>query len=224
MSEYNAEPTRAELVSFGTPEVAERSYDEATQTQGLAEVVEESAQPSEEVVVPTQEVAPTAEVVTEQDVQEEGEASAQEKMFREMFEKTFGIPPEDLKAELEQSRIEKQRSEAEKELNRLKDSWNVDDDGLSHRLELIKKRMEKLPDAARDALDNYEGINILWNAIVAESGGAANPLPTYERNSVVTPQQARPMFTREQLRAMSPQEYRQRNDEILYAYQNGLVV
>lgn len=219
-------PQNAEFVSYGTP-----SYDdaptapqvvEAEQPPTVEKPAEESTTTPNDGVVTTP--APNAEVVTTQDVADEKQENDQERVFREMFEKTFGMAPEAFKNELETQRQEKERAAAERELERLKDTWGTKDDTVvAQRLELIQKRLEALPEASRQALNNYEGINLIWNALVAEQGNTSIQFPRYEKDSVVTPAQQRPMFTRDQLRAMSPDEYRRRNDEILYAYQNNLV-
>lgn len=209
------EPQRAELVSYGTPD-----YDNYQRPEPIEEV---EAQSPEEVVVPeTPVVEPQqTEIVTQETP--EVEISDQERIFKEMFEKTFGMAPEDLKSQLDATREEKARLEAERQLTQLQQEWDVDEVTLSERLALINERLGKLPEAARQALDNYDGINLIWNAIRAESPQSES-LPRYEKNSVASGANAqRPMFTKQQLASMSPEEYRRNNDAILYAYQNNLI-
>lgn len=223
-SDYSAyEPRRAELVSYGTPDYD--NYQSPPQ-----QVVVEEDQPSEEVQ--PQEQAPSnneavvepqhPEVVVEQEV----EIPDEQRIFQEMFEKTFGMKPEDFKQQLESDRAEKERVEAERQLSRLQSDWNVDEVTMSERLSLIKERLESLPETVRVGLDNYDGINLIWNAIQGEQGYVDRQpsLPRYEKNSIAPSAQGnKPMFTRAQLAAMSPEEYRRNNDAILYAYQNNLV-
>lgn len=216
MSNENVyEPQQAELVSYGTP-----NYDNY-QAPALIEEQQVEVTPEPTAPIDVVETTPPAEVVTES--APEVEPSEQERLFKEMFEKTFGMAPEDLRAELETTRQEKQRLEAERQLSQLQTSWGVDEVTLSDRLALINERLGQLPEAARAALDNYEGINLIWNAIQAEQPQGVS-LPRYEKNSVATgANAARPMFTRQQLATMTPAEYRANNDAILYAYQNNLI-
>lgn len=213
------EPQRAELVSYGTPD-----YDTYTRPESVEEVQEaveptsqESSATSEVPVVEPQQT----EIVTTETP--EVEVSDQERIFKEMFEKTFGMAPEDLKSQLDETRQEKARLEAERQLTQLQQEWDVDEVTLSDRLALINERLSKLPEAARQALDNYDGINLIWNAIRAESPQVAE-LPRYEKNSVASGANAqRPMFTKQQLASMSPEEYRKNNDAILHAYAHNLI-
>lgn len=217
------EPQRAELVSYGTPDYDNyqrpEPIEEVEAQEPTQEAVEDAyrAQQAKDVVEPQQ-----TEIVTETPEVPEVEQSEQERIFKEMFEKTFGMAPEDLRDQLEETRNEKQRLEAERQLSQLQQEWGVDEVTLSGRLELINNRLASLPEAARAALDNYDGINLIWNAIRAES--PQESLPRYEKNSVASgANAARPMFTREQLASMTPAEYRANNDQILYAYQNNLI-
>ena len=212
-------PQQAELVSYGVPvyDDTPREYVEAPPTEQANEVV---VTPTE---VPVVETHPPAEVVPSDAAKEEESLSDQERIFKEMFEKTFGMPPEELRGEIEATRQEKQRLEAERQLSQLQKDWDVDEVTLSERLSLINERLGKLPEAARQALDNYEGINLIWNAIRAEAPQGVT-LPRYEKNSVAGGANTqRPLFTREELAKMPADEYRRRNDEILYAYQNNLI-
>lgn len=216
-------PRQAELVSYGVPSYEEASSQENVyqgqegDAQGNDEQINEEAAKQEEVIQTTTNIEPSVEESTQDESEDE-----QHRLFREMFEKTFGVAPEVLKEELQTTRLEREKQAAEAELNRLKSDWGVDEGELSSRLMLIKERLEALPEASRAALDNYEGINILWNAIQHEKGSVQ--VPRYERSSTVNTASNKPMFTREQLKAMSPDEYRRNNDQILYAYQHGLVV
>jgi hypothetical protein len=213
------EPQKAELVSYGTPDYDNYSSPlSSAETQEVSEPT--SQEPSAAQETPTIEPQQT-EVVP--DAAPEVEVSDQERIFKEMFEKTFGMAPEELRSELESTRVEKQRIEAERQLTQLQTEWGVDEVTLSERLELINQRLGKLPEGARQALDNYEGINLIWNAIRAEMP-QGEALPRYEKSSVASGANAqRPMFTKAQLASMSTEEYRKNNDAILYAYQNNLI-
>lgn len=211
------EPQRAELVSYGTP-----NYDNYQAPEPIEAVEPQAPEVVEEVAAPVVEPQQT-EVVPDAPVEEESEVSAQERIFKEMFEKTFGMAPEELRSELEATRNEKARLEAERQLTQLQTEWGVDEVTMSERLALINERLGKLPEAARQALDNYEGINLMWNAIRNEAPQSQS-LPRYEKSTIASGINAsRPMFTKEQLAAMSPAEYRKNNDAILYAYENNLI-
>lgn len=214
------EPQQAELVSYGTPNYD--NYQAPTVVEEVQATPESAAQePNAVSEVPTVEPQKT-EIVTSE-VTPEVEVTDQERIFKEMFEKTFGMAPEELKQQLESTREREQRLEAERQLTQLQTSWGVDEVTLSDRLALINERLGQLPEAARQALDNYEGINLIWNALQAEQPQNA-ALPRYEKNSVASgASAARPMFTREQLAAMSRAEYAANNDQILYAYQHNLI-
>jgi hypothetical protein len=227
--EIEVTPHQAELVSYGTPNYETNEYNQEgvyEEGQETNDATSNAIQANEEVSTKQEEevtssnIEPPADATAVDDTQQE---SREQQLFAEMFEKTFGVPPEVLKQELENTRLERERQQAEKELNKLRSSWGVDDNELNSRLTLIKERLEALPEASRTALDNPEGINLIWNAIQTERG-SVQQVPRYERSSTVNTASNKPMFTREQLKAMPPEEYRRNNDQILYAYQHGLVV
>ena len=112
-------------------------------------------------------------------------------------------------------------------LNTLSQEWNLDLNQTKGRLKEIQDRWLMYPQDIRQKVDGVEGAKLIWAKIQQEKMQAGG-VPQFQTNSVPGVPSVGGntgyMFTASQLERMPQDEYIARQNEILQAYQNGLVL
>jgi hypothetical protein len=228
------EPRRAQVVYESqfetTPTETQGTVAQSTEPTGVSEVssledrlnqvtaTPEAPQP-ETVEAPSVSEPEATEPVDELETQKDDEAL---EAFAKQLEQFYGITPDGLREMKEFVETAKAAQAAES----LRNEWGVERDEFDQRMNLVLERFEKLPPTMQQALDNNEGIKLLWNNIQAEQG-ATTPqrpnVPTFDRANRGAPTQSPFLFTQSELNALPADQYAKMNPQILLAYANGQV-
>lgn len=155
------------------------------------------------------------------------------KAFAKQFQEYLGISVEEFKAAAQDYKktieyVEQVRAENyyNQSIQNLSSEWNVDKSEVESRLEKVRERFNKYPQDMQDRLDNPEGAKLIWAKIEQEQQKQQKPeVPTFQKSTPGSPKNAgkKPLFTREQLANMTPEEYAANNEKIIEAYILGQV-
>lgn len=215
---------------------------EALRQQMVAGNASASGQTPVEAVPPVQggEAQPGAETPVE-GVQESPEATASNEApslpplpealapyqkeldayFQQMVQQYLGVQPEQLQLGVQYI----QEQEVNRQLGQLQKEWSVDENELDSRLELVRERFSQLSPQEQQALDSVRGIKLLWAEIEQEQARQRpqTQAPRFDRSRGRTATGSKPLFSKSQLDQMSQADRSKYYDQIVYAYQNGLV-
>jgi hypothetical protein len=118
----------------------------------------------------------------------------------------------------------KTQKAVETSMKQLQNEWGVDSGEFDSRMTRILDRFNKYPAELKAKLDNVEGAKLLWAKIEQEERAKGKEVPRFERSSNPISQSiGRPMFTWNEINAMSNEEYVANADRITYAAANGLI-
>jgi len=146
--------------------------------------------------------------------------------FAKQFEKVFGIPPQAAAQQFQQLAEYRAQQGVQEQLGSLKKAWNVTDDEVSQRLKQVTERFNKYPKDLQGRLDNTEGAQLIWAKIQMEQQGqAANvKTPTLDRSTAPNGATGARTVTKQQLAALTPEEWKANEAQILQLYAAGRVV
>lgn len=227
------QPTPTEEISVSDLEQRLQSLDETS--------VENQTEPSQKVETPSpvnslpdlseldlpkeQPTAQPSQSVT----QEVGLPDTPEaKKFAENFKEYLGFDISELKSgvqELQQYRErlqaeETQRSQ-EKQMSSLQKEWGLDQSAFDGRMNQIVERFKQYSPEMQKRLDTVEGAKLIWAKLEQES--KESNVPSFQRNSTISPGGKKYLFGKSEISNMSKEEYAKNSDRILKAYQLGLV-
>lgn len=169
---------------------------------------------------------------------EEGEVpelpdTEEAKQFAKQFQEYLGVSVEEFRAAAQDYKktieyVNQVRAENyyRQSIQSLSNEWGIGGEEVESRLETIRERFNKYPKEMRDKLDSPEGAKLIWAKIEQEQKKQQPEVPTFQKSTPGSPKNAggkKPLFTREQLEKMTPEEYAANNDKIIEAYQLGLV-
>jgi DNA polymerase III gamma/tau subunit len=173
-----------------------------------------TTQPAAEPTQPSAEQVPTQPEASETSTQSPEELQ----QLASLMEKFFGIRPETFQQQMDF--VAQQQIEAQK--RSMMSEWGVDQQEYARRESLILERFNKLPEPMKAALDNPDGMRLLWNDIQATQ--APTQVPAFDRSTAGATGTAQPgSFTRAEIEGMDEKTYAKYADQIMYAYANGLI-
>jgi len=145
--------------------------------------------------------------------------------FAKQFEKVFGIPPQAAAQQFQQLAEYRAQQGVQEQLGSLKKAWNVTDDEVSQRLKQVTERFNKYPKDLQGRLDNTEGAQLIWAKIQMEQQGqnANVKTPTLDRSTSPSGSTGAKTVTKQQLAALSPEEWKANEAQILQLYATGRV-
>jgi hypothetical protein len=140
--------------------------------------------------------------------------------FQQMVTQYLGVQPEQLQLGVQYI----QEQEVTRQLGQLQKEWSVDDNELDSRLELVRERFGQLSPQEQQALDSVRGVKLIWAELEQEQAKQRpQAAPRFDRSRGRTATGSKPLFTKGQLASMSSTDRSKYYDQIVYAYQNGLV-
>jgi len=107
------------------------------------------------------------------------------------------------------------------ELEVLKGAWQVDDNGLHERMQVVAAELEKLPEAQRPMYDTVEGAQLLWQK--AQMNRIPPPVERATIAGAAIGNAAKYQFTRSQINSMSEADYRRNDTAITFAEANNQI-
>lgn len=140
--------------------------------------------------------------------------------FRELRTIAKELGAKDLREGIEFIKSFREAQAVEEIRTSLDKYWGVDREETTKRIEAIKPYFNKMPPDKRKLYDTLEGADLLWRSYLAKNGDVNTMTKTTKGSKGGG---KRMMFTESQIQAMDINEYRQKADEIAYAYQNNLV-
>lgn len=187
--------------------------------------------PSDQEPILTEEAKSRAETSTVQAEQENPTVPTEEQpldeaLLDQMLQQKFGTTLE----QAQQMYDEQQQNQAvQASVQQLMEIWDVDESGVQERAGLIMEQFSDILES-RPEFDSVDGYTVLYGAY-QKGLEAANvktqpkaPLMAQQsRFTRTTQSKAAPLFTRQQIDGMTPQERQQNHSQILAAFANGRV-
>lgn len=144
--------------------------------------------------------------------------------FSQDFEKYLGVPLQEAVETVKQLQAYQYQQEYQNKVQKIASVWGVSNEEATQRMALVDSRYRQLSPEAQQVLllDPLKGAQLLYQQIEQEQ--QVN-VPRLDRSQVQQTVATKPKgsFSRAELAAMSDAEYRARQKEIIYAYNNGLV-
>jgi hypothetical protein len=148
------------------------------------------------------------------------------KAWWNQFQQYTGFSPEQvmsLPQQIQQLQSFVHAQQREQQAQTLRAEWGNDFDTV---MPQIAERFRSLPPQMQAALDNIDGARLLYSQIMSERQArvpGAQP-PRFDRPTTPAPSRSQePQFTKDQIRNMSDADYQKNQQQIMYAYANGLV-